>query len=129
MQVLQLSVVVLIGLSLGAVGGPARIPEMKWIPWLGSAVLTGWTYAALLVLWEVSLVEALLFLVAVFGGSVLYGGRLWQQLALEPGLSYWAWVQRDFLHTRYLRGLYRSSLANPRKGRSENPLGDVHAGR
>ncbi|MDK1359898.1 hypothetical protein QNO00_06410 [Arthrobacter sp. zg-Y1219] len=108
---LQLSVIVLIGLSLGVASSPARIPDMKWIPWLGSAVLTAWSYAALLILWEISLVEALLFLVAVFGGSVLCGGRLWQQLGLEPGLSYWAWVKRDFVHTRYLRRLYRTSNA------------------
>lgn len=109
MQMLQLIVIVLVGLSLGVAGSPARIPEMKWIPWLCSAVTAGWSYAALLVLWEISLAESLLFLVALFGGSSLYGGRLWQQLDLEPGLSYWAWVKRDFLHTRYLRRLYRSS--------------------
>jgi hypothetical protein len=112
MQVLQPGVIVLIGLSLGVVSGPARIPDIKWIPWLAAAVLTAWSYTALLVLWEISLAEALLFLVAVFGGSVLYGGRLWQQLGLEPGLSYWEWVKRDFVHTRYLRRLYRTSRAN-----------------
>ena len=112
MQVLQLSVIVLVGLGLGIAGCPSRIPEMKWIPWLGTGVATGWSYTALLVLWEISLAEALLFLVAVFGGSVLYGGRLWQQVGLEPGLSYWEWVKRDFVHTRYLRRLYRTSRAN-----------------
>ena len=112
MQVLQLSVIVLVGLSLGIACVPARIPEMKWIPWLASGVATGWSYAALLVIWEISLVEVLLFVLAVGAGSSLYGGRVWQQLDLEPGLSYWAWVKRDFVHTRYLRRLYRSSPAN-----------------
>lgn len=111
MQVLQLSVIVVVGLSLGIAGGPARIPDMKWIPWLGTAVATGWSYAALLVIWEISSAEAFLFLLAITAGSVLYGGRLWQQLELEPGLSYWTWVKRDFLHTRYLRRLYRTSPA------------------
>ena len=115
MQVLQLIVIVLIGLALGVASSPARIPEMKWIPWLAAAVLTCWSYVGLWVLWDISLVEALLFLASVFVGSALYGGRLWQKLGLEPGLSYWAWVQRDFFHTGYLRRLYRSSVAVDRR--------------
>lgn len=111
MQALQLSVIILVGLSLGIAGGPARIPDMKWIPWLAATVLTGWSYVGLWVLWDISPIEALLFLAAVFGGAALYGGRLWQKLDLEPGLSYWTWVKRDFLHTRYLRRLYRTSTA------------------
>ncbi|WAP52436.1 hypothetical protein OL239_03985 [Arthrobacter sp. ATA002] len=109
MQVWQLIVIVLIGLSLGVVGGLARVPTVKWLPFLSSVVLVGMGYTAFLVVWELSLVDALLFVLAVSAGNVLYGARLWQQLALEPGLSYWTWVQRDFLHTAYLRRLYRSS--------------------
>ena len=109
MQEMQLIAIVLIGLCLGVVGSLARVPDVKWIPHLSFVALTGGSYAALQVLWQLSLPEAILFLIAVSVGNVLYGAKLWQQLALEPGLSYWAWVQRDLLHTGSLRRLYRSS--------------------
>ena len=109
MQVLQISVIVLIGLSLGVASSLARIPEVKWIPLLAATVLACCSYVGLWVLWDISLIGALLFLASVFVGSALYGGRLWQKLGLEPGLSYWEWVKRDFIHTRYLRRLYRDS--------------------
>ena len=111
MQVLQLIVIVLIGLSLGVVGAQARVPNLKWIPHLSFVILGVGCYAGLLVRWDISLIDSLLFLLALFTGNVLYAARLWQQLDLEPGLSYWAWVQRDFFHTGYLRRLYRSSVA------------------
>lgn len=108
MQALQLVVIVLIGLSLGVVGAQARVPNLKRIPYLSFVVLMGGSYTALLVGWRISPLEACLFVIVVAAGNALYGGKLWEQLALEPGLTYWAWVKRDFLHTRYLRRLYRS---------------------
>ena len=111
MQMLQLIVIVLVGLSLGVLGGLARVPEVKRIPQLSFLLLTAGSYGALRVVWELSAAEGVLFVLAVAAGSCLYGGKLWQQLDLEPGLSYWAWVKRDFLHPLYLRRLFRSSPA------------------
>lgn len=109
MQEMQLIVIVLVGLSLGTVAGLARVPVLKWVPYLSSVVLLGGSYAALQVIWQPSVPEVLVFLLAVTAGNVLYGARLWRQLWPELGLSYWAWVQRDSLHTGSLRRLYRSS--------------------
>lgn len=98
------------GLALGIVTASLRVPKVRMVPLLAAAVLAGSAVLGMLLYVDDVSHGASLLLIAISTlASTLYGARLWQRENLDPSVTYWGWVQREFFHPSYGRRVYAQS--------------------
>lgn len=98
--------IVVVGVCLGVLTAQSSVPRIRWVTFVSAGVLVVVAVVAQLVYTHTGFLGGLLFLVAALAASALYSGRMWRRSGLDPEVSYWGWVWRDFAHPRYLRHIY-----------------------
>lgn len=107
--------IVVVGVCLGILAAESRVPYIRWVP-LASEFILGMVTIALMLKFsspQTGLVDGLIFCFSVVVASSLYAGVLWKRVGIDPTLSYWGWVRRDFTNPGYLRRSQRESLSQP----------------
>lgn len=110
MSIMVLAVMLVAGVCLGLLTASTSVPRIRLVPSISVGVLLVIVVVTLLVY---STTRAELPFFGAFGGlvlllvfvasSTLYSGALWNRIGMDPTVSYWGWVWRDFTHANYLR--------------------------
>ncbi|MDJ0314052.1 hypothetical protein [Arthrobacter sp. H35-D1] len=60
---------------------------------------------------QASLLDGFIFCFSLLIASSLYAGVLWKRVGIDPTVSFWGWVWRDFINPGYLRRSQRESVS------------------
>jgi hypothetical protein len=105
--------IALVGVCLGVLTASTRVPRIRVVPFIGSLVIVVAAVIVSLQFEATSLLGGIVFAASVLISSSVYAGVLWKREDLEPGLTVWDWMLRDFTHPRYVRELYLEAHSAP----------------
>jgi len=104
--------IAVVGGCFGVLLAQSRVPYIRWVPLVSTNIL-GVAAVILIVKMsptDTSLLNGIIFCSSVVVVSSIYAGAMWKQLKIDPTMTFWAWVWRDFTHQRFLRNSYKELM-------------------
>ncbi|MEN2737893.1 hypothetical protein ABCS02_08890 [Microbacterium sp. X-17] len=102
---MQYVIVGIAGLAAGVLLATARVPRLRWVPFLALFVLLVIAAVAGSLAIGLGIVDGLVFLAATVASSVAYAAWLWRDLGTVPG-TFWQLVRDETLRPESLRAAH-----------------------